>query len=155
MKRIATALVVSLGLVSAATSASAENAGVSIGTLECVIEGGIGLIVTSSKEMDCLFKSTSGREEGYSGTIRKYGLDIGITGEARMIWAVFAPGFVEDGALGGEYVGGSAEVSAGIGAGANALIGGGNIALQPLSVQVQTGVNAALGVTKLSLSPSD
>ena len=133
------------------TPAVADQVGISIGSLECVIEGGIGLIITSSKDMECIFKSTSGREEVYTGTIRKYGLDIGITGEARMVWGVFAPGFIEDGALTGEYVGGSAEASAGVGAGANALIGGGNIALQPISVQLQTGVNAALGVTSLSL----
>lgn len=135
--------------------AQAQQAGISIGTLECIVEGGVGLLITSSKNMECIFKSTSGREEAYFGQIRKFGLDIGVTGQASMIWGVFAPGIVEDGALGGEYVGGSAEASAGVGAGANALIGGGNIALQPLSVQVQTGVNAALGVTRLSLVPAD
>jgi len=152
----ALALVFALGAaVIAPVSASADQAGVSIGTLECQIEGGIGLIITSSKNMKCIFRSASGREEIYVGRIVKYGLDIGITGEASMIWAVFAPGFIEPGALGGEYVGGSAEVSAGLGGGANALIGGGNIALQPLSVQVHSGVNAAFGVTRLSLQHVD
>lgn len=155
MKRIASALIVSLVLAASSAPASADRVGVSIGTLECIVEGGIGLVVTSSKDMDCVFKSTSGREEAYFGTIRKYGLDIGITGKARMLWAVFAPGIMEDGALGGEYVGGSAEATAIVGGGANALLGGGNIALQPLSVQVQMGVNAALGVTSMSLRPAD
>ncbi len=48
----------------------------------------------------------------------------------------------------------SAELSAVVGAGANALVGGSNITLQPLSVQVQTGVNAALGVSSMTLEPA-
>ena len=120
-----------------------------------VVEGGVGLIITSKKRMQCIYRSTTGREETYFGSIRKFGLDIGVTGEAYMVWGVFAPGVVDDGALAGDYVGGSAEATAGVGAGANALVGGGNITLQPVSVQVQTGVNAALGVTSMSLEPAE
>ncbi len=156
MKRIASTLVLSLGIAAAsAAPASADGAGINIGTLECIVEGGIGLIITSSKAMDCVYKSSTGREDVYTGNISKFGLDIGVTGEARMIWGVFAPGIVEYGALAGRYVGASAEATAGIGAGANALVGGSNITLQPLSVQVQTGLNAALGVSSMTLEPSD
>jgi hypothetical protein len=136
-------------------TAQAQSAGVNIGRLECVVEGGIGLIITSKKQMQCLYRSTTGREETYFGSIRKFGLDIGITGQAYMVWGVFAPGVVDNGALAGNYVGGSAEASAGVGAGANALVGGDSITLQPVSVQVQTGVNAALGVTSMSLEPAE
>jgi hypothetical protein len=108
----------------AVTTAQAQSAGVNIGRLECVVEGGIGLIITSKKQMQCLYRSTTGREETYFGSIRKFGLDIGITGQAYMVWGVFAPGVVDNGALAGNYVGGSAEASAGVGAGANALVGG-------------------------------
>ena len=70
-----------------------------------------------------------------------------------MTWVVFAPGSISPGALQGSYGGASAEVSAGLGLGANALIGGfnGSIALQPLSIQGQTGLNIAAGVASLEL----
>jgi len=156
MKRIASAAVVTLAIVAGSSgSASADGVGINIGSLECIVEGGIGLIVTSSKAMDCVYRSTTGREDVYVGKLTKFGLDIGVTGEARMIWGVFAPGIVEFGALSGRYVGASAEATAGIGAGANALVGGANITLQPLSVQVQTGLNAALGVSSMTLEPAD
>jgi hypothetical protein len=157
LRTLAAASATALCLSIAATSAPvhAQSAGVNIGRLECVVEGGIGLIITSKKRMQCVYRSTTGREETYFGSIRKFGLDIGVTGEAYMVWGVFAPGVVDDGALAGDYVGGSAEATAGVGAGANALVGGGNITLQPVSVQVQTGVNAALGVTSMSLEPAE
>jgi hypothetical protein len=61
---------------------------------------------------------------------------------------------LSDGALAGTYLGASAEATAGVGAGANLLIGGSDdtISLQPLSVQGQTGLNAALGVSELILN---
>ena len=154
MKRIASTLALTLAVAAgSSTPASADGIGVNIGSLECIVEGGIGLIITSSKAMDCVYRSTTGREDAYIGRLTKYGLDIGVTGEARMIWGVFSAGIVEYGALSGRYVGASAEATAGIGAGANALIGGANITLQPVSVQVQTGLNAALGVSSMTLEP--
>jgi hypothetical protein len=153
--KLASLLFAVAALVAAPMSvAQAQSAGVNIGTLECKVQGGIGLIITSSRDMECIYLSTAGREEYYTGVIRKYGLDVGITGDAYMIWGVFAPGVVEDGALAGQYGGASAELSAVVGAGANALVGGSNITLQPLSVQVQTGVNAALGVSSMTLEPA-
>ena len=54
------------------------------------------------------------------------------------------------------YVGGSGDISVGIGVGANALIGGSNkaVALQPLSVEGQVGLNLALGIANLQLRPA-
>ena len=56
-------------------------------------------------------------------------------------------------ALAGTYGGVSAEATVGLGVGANALIGGSenSIALQPVSVQAQQGVNVAVGVAALTL----
>ena len=71
-----------------------------------------------------------------------------------MAWGVFAPASgYHHGALAGTYVGGSGSASLGVGLGANALIGGSHrsIALQPLSVEGQVGINLALGVAGLSL----
>ena len=156
MKRIVSTLALTLAIAGgSAAPATADGVGINIGSLECIVEGGIGLILGSSKSMDCVYRSTTGREDAYTGKLTKIGLDIGVTGEARMIWGVFAPGIVEYGALAGRYVGASAEATAGIGAGANALVGGSSITLQPLSVQVQTGLNAALGVSSMTLEPID
>jgi hypothetical protein len=55
--------------------------------------------------------------------------------------------------MNGTYAGVSAEASVALGAGANALVGGSDksVVLQPLSVQGQTGLNLAVGVTELVL----
>jgi hypothetical protein len=57
------------------------------------------------------------------------------------------------GMLSGTYVGASAEASIAAGLGANVLVGGSNrsVALQPVSVQGQTGLNIAAGVSSLEL----
>lgn len=140
-----------------AAPAVAQEDRVEVGLLECVIEGGTGFVVGSSKDLRCTF---DGVEEGrpietYFGQVNKFGLDIGTTGTQVMQWAVFAP--TSDpfgpGALAGDYVGATAEASVGVGGGANVLIGGSNqtITLQPISVQAQTGLNLAVGVTEFEL----
>jgi hypothetical protein len=123
-----------------------------IGVLECNISGGVGFVITSRKALSCAYKGADGRVEKYVGTIRKFGLDIGISGPARMVWGVFAPSRPGPGALTGEYTGASVSASAGVGVGANALIGGArrSISLQPVSIQGQTGVNLTAGVSACS-----
>jgi hypothetical protein len=131
--------------------ASAKS-GVKIGTLSCDVAGGLGAIIGSSKKVHCKFKG-SGHTEYYTGRLGKLGIDIGYTGETSMVWVVFAPGKVNRGALAGEYGGASAEATIGVGLGANVLVGGFHktIALQPLSVQGQTGLNVAAGLAGLKL----
>jgi len=136
-----------------AAPASADAA-VKIGGLRCDVAGGLGLIITSSKEMRCFFSSTHGYHEWYYGTIRKFGLDLGATSRGVLAWAVFAPtAGPRRGALAGDYVGADASVTLGAGVGANALVGGfdRSFTLQPLSVETQTGVALAAGVAALSL----
>jgi hypothetical protein len=60
------------------------------------------------------------------------------------------------GSLAGSYVGASAEATVGAGLGANVLVGGfqRSVALQPVSVSGQTGLNFALGVGDLELRPA-
>jgi hypothetical protein len=55
--------------------------------------------------------------------------------------------------LSGRYIGASAEATIAVGLGANVLIGGSrrSVALQPISVQGQTGFNIAAGVGELRL----
>jgi len=73
-----------------------------------------------------------------------------------MVWAVLASTpSIAPGALTGRFVGASGDVAVGVGVGANVLIGGTrrSVSLQPLSVEGQVGVNLALGVAAMTLSP--
>lgn len=143
-----------LALMAAIPAANAQST-VKAGVLSCEVSGGAGFVIGSSKSLGCSFKHENGEVEEYAGTINKFGLDIGVTEKATLTWVVLAPtSDLGDGALSGSYVGASAEGSVGVGGGANVLVGGSNstISLQPLSVQGQTGVNAALGVAELVLS---
>ena len=128
-----------------------------VGTLTCDISAGIGLIVTSKKEMTCMFTpSQPGPREVYVGSITKFGLDLGVTTGGEMIWAVYAPTEWRHGALAGHYGGASAEATVGAGVGANVLVGGNRrtVSLQPVSVQGQAGLNVAAGVAELDLHPA-
>ncbi|WP_246663434.1 DUF992 domain-containing protein [Rhizobium sp. WL3] len=126
-----------------------------VGTLSCEIEGGVGLLVTSSRAVDCQFRGSDGEVERYTGSIGRLGLDVGVTGKTYMSWIVVntEASRIGDGALAGSYVGASANAALGVGLGANALIGGNakNFGLQPLSAQAGTGLNLAAGVTRLQL----
>jgi len=153
MKKLAFAALLALGLA-ASPAVAKNNSGVKIGVLSCDVSAGVGLILASSRSVDCTFERTvGGRNERYKGTIERLGIDIGVTGKAVMAWVVFAPGKLKRGALAGSYAGVSAEASVAVGLGANVLLGGSNksVALQPLSVQAQTGLNVAAGIAALRL----
>ncbi len=125
-----------------------------IGVLRCDVAAGLGLIVTSSKPMRCVYTSSRGHQERYLGVIRKFGIDIGATNQGVLAWDVLAPfRGPRRGALAGQYVGADASVTVGAGVGANALVGGFNrsVTLQPLSLEVQSGLALAAGVASLEL----
>jgi hypothetical protein len=144
-------------LAMSAIPAPAQQAGIELGSLDCAISGGTGFIIGSKKDLHCTFTSVNETfaPENYFGVVSKWGLDIGSTDGAAMRWLVLAPNsnIYAPGALAGDYVGASAEVTASVGAGANLLIGGlgDTFTLQPLSVQTQTGFNLAVGVTRFQL----
>ena len=126
------------------------------GILVCNTAATIGLLVGSHQKISCTFTPEYANvPENYFGTINRIGLDIGVTAAGIMSWLVIAPtgGGLMRGALAGEYVGASADISLGLGVGANVLIGGSNrsVALQPLSVEGQVGLNLAIGVAGLTL----
>ena len=81
------------------------------------------------------------------------GFDIGLTAGGIIVWTVFADTNRYVGMLAGKYVGATAEVSFAAGLGANVLIGGldKSIALQPLSVEGNKGLNVAAGIGAISL----
>lgn len=135
---------------------------VQIGLLTCQVDGAVGKILGSRRELSCIFENAdaTGRPiERYAGEIVRIGLDIGQTQYSDIGWGVFAvKGYgSQPGALEGTYGGLSAGVSLGAGIGANALIGGldRSIALQPLSVETTSGVNLALGIAQLRLISVD
>jgi hypothetical protein len=137
------------------THAQAQaKSGVNAGSLTCNVAGGMGFVFGSSKELDCLFARSDGIAESYRGSINKYGVDIGFTKEAHVVWLVFAPGAVASGAFAGNYAGATAAVAAGLGLGANVLVGGSNkqITLQPVSVEGSVGLNVAAGVAEVQLN---
>jgi hypothetical protein len=141
-------------LATLAEPASAQTrSGVNAGSLTCTVSGGVGFVFGSSKELTCLFSRSSGVAERYTGTIRKFGLDVGFTKEAQIVWLVFAPGSLSPGALAGVYGGATASATAGAGVGANVLVGGSNsqVSLQPVSVEGSAGLNVAAGIAEVEL----
>jgi hypothetical protein len=142
-----------IGLLS---SAAWAQSGANVGSLSCRVSGGMGFVFGSSKDLDCIFTRTDGKAERYVGSIDKYGIDIGFTKEAHILWMVFAPGSIAPGALAGDYGGATAGATVGAGMGANVLIGGSSkqVTLQPVSVEGSTGLNVAAGVAAVSLRPA-
>lgn len=126
-----------------------------VGVLSCQIAGGVGLVLGSRRAVDCILTHRNGNIEHYRGHLGKVGIDIGFTAGSRLKWVVVntRAARVGDGALAGNFVGVSANVAAGLGLGGNVLIGGStrNIALQPLSGKIGTGMNVAAGISRLRL----
>jgi Protein of unknown function (DUF992) len=148
-------LVAAITLALCLPVAAQQAGGTKVGVLTCRTSASLGLIVGSHQKLRCSFKpDAGGPAENYSGHVNRLGLDLGVKAGGVMAWGVFAPSSgYHHGALAGTYVGGSGSASLGVGLGANALIGGSHrsIALQPLSVEGQVGINLALGVAGLTL----
>jgi hypothetical protein len=140
--------------VTAFAAAPADAGYVKVGLLTCKVAPGVGMILGSSKSMSCTFKPDRRGPEHYAGRIDKVGLDVGVTRDAVVVWAVLAAERGHPaGSLAGKYVGASAEASLVVGAGTNVLVGGSNrsVALQPRSVQGQIGLDFAVAVSALRL----
>lgn len=137
-----------------ASSANAQDR-VQIGTLNCTVAPGIGMIITERKDMTCNLNNRAGDVvDKYVGVIQTYGLELGKTEGGYMSWTVFAPtNGPKQGALAGTYLGVTAGASVGVGGAANILAGGSDraIQLQPLSLEGQKGINIAAGISELRL----
>jgi hypothetical protein len=151
-KHIAGAGVLAAALIAAIASPAQER--IQAGSLTCDVSAGIGLILGSRRQVYCTFApAVPGPVEVYTGSITRIGLDVGATTGGVMIWMVYAPTGRPMGGLAGEYAGASAEASIVAGLGANVLVGGSGstVALQPVSVQGQSGLNLAAGIAGLEL----
>src|SRR6516225_4655502 len=142
-----------VGLFASGSPVRAQG-GAQVGTLTCNVASGWGFVFGSSRALRCTFASSSGRTEYYTGSIRRFGVDIGYTRGGVLIWGVLAPtSDLAPGALAGEFPGATASATVGVGAGANVLVGGSSrtISLQPLSLEGSTGLNVAAGIGAISL----
>jgi hypothetical protein len=140
----------------AASTAQQPIQRVQVGILECRGGASIGFVVGSVTNLGCVLRVDGAPEDRYIATIRKVGLDLGITQESALAWGVYAPvARLGPGDLAGDYAGAQGSATLGVGVGGNVLIGGSNnsIALQPLSVQGQVGVDIAAGLESLELRP--
>jgi len=151
MIRLSTVAVAAL-LVASASPAMAQSR-VEVGVLEC--RGSTtSFIVGSVTDLGCVFRPAGGGPaEPYRATLRRAGVDLGFNQQIVVAWAVWAPTGATRYELAGNYGGGAASATFGVGLGANALFGGSGqtIALQPLSGQAQTGLSIAAGIAGLEL----
>jgi hypothetical protein len=129
-----------------------------VGMLKCDTSIGIGEILVRKQTITCTFTHKDGKTEGYTGTVHEYGLEIGEVKEGHLAWAVFAASPAQGtGVLAGKYGGVTASVAAGIGLGADVLVGGTGEAfsLQPLAVEGEPGIGIAAGVEQIELIASN
>ena len=155
--RIAAALTAVFGAASALISPASAASGIAVGMLTCNVSSGWGFIVGSSRSLNCTLTGTNGVVEHYAGNVTKFGADIGYTSGGVIVWTVVAPvAAMHPGALGGAYAGATGSATVGVGVGANVLVGGSNntIALQPLSIEGNTGLNVAAGIASIQLTPA-
>jgi hypothetical protein len=127
------------------------------GILECHGGQNVGFVVGSVASLRCIFESEGRRPDPYIATVRRIGLDLGFTEQSQFSWAVNATtNRLGRGELAGSYGGVGANASVGVGGGGNFLVGGpaNAYALQPISVQGQTGLNVAAGIAGLDLEPA-
>jgi hypothetical protein len=151
-------LAAAAALATAPGAAFAQAARVKAGMLTCSVAPGKSFVFGSTRELNCVFTANDGATERYIGEISRYGVDIGFTNAATMMWSVvagqakFAPG-----SLTGTYGGAAAGTATPAAGGAiNALVGGSrnSIMLQSVSVENTTGWNLAFGVAELKLVKS-
>jgi hypothetical protein len=132
--RLLTLTIATLALMAPIASASAAPP-VRAGILQCRGGQNVGFVVGSVTSLECVFQSEGRRPEPYIAKVQRIRLGRG--------------------ELAGSYGGVGANASIGIGGGGNFLVGGpaNAYALQPLSVQGQTGLNVAAGIAGLELQP--
>ena len=157
VRQLVNTVALAVAIVSSDPAAAQQvTAQAKAGVLTCDVSAGIGLIIASQKQISCAFAPEgSGRREDYDGYIAKFGLDLGLTSGGFMVWSVFTETVAGPGFLAGDYYGASGEVTVAAGLGANVLVGGSNrtVALQPISISGQRGLNLAVGVAALHLGP--
>jgi hypothetical protein len=155
-RNVKSALTVALFGVGLAVMTPAR-ADVQVGVLTCRSLGAASYIIVSDQPFNCVFTpSAGGPLQYYQANIHRFGAQVGFSSNVALGWAVFAPTpRVGPGALAGTYGGLSAGAAIGVGVGANGLLGGNNsLALQPVSVEGQSGLNVVATATQLEVHPA-
>ena len=150
-------LAAAAGISMFAMGANAQQRGVEVGLLDCIVEGGAGFIIGSTKDVKCTYTPADKKfaPEVYRGEIRKIGLDVGVTGTTLIQWAVVAP-------TAHRYAAARLRATMSASAPRRPLPSASApicwsaaptspYTLQPLSIQEQSGVNLAVGVTEFVL----
>jgi len=149
--------IASAALIAASSQSAQAQSRIEVGVLECRGTSA-SFVVGSVTELRCVFRGANNAVHNYAAVVQRVGLDINLPGEVVVAWAVFAPTRqIGPADLAGNYAGVSASATVGVGLGANVLLGGSNntIALQPVSVQGQTGLGIAAGIAGLRLRPAN
>src|ERR1700710_3257017 len=82
------------------------------GILQCQGGQNVGFVVGSVTSLECVFQSEGRRPEPYIATVKRIGLDLGITEQTQFSWAVNSPdGRLGYGGLAGSYGGVGANAS--------------------------------------------
>src|SRR5258708_24512247 len=127
---------------------------VQVGVLECRGGASIGFIVGSVTNLGCVLRIEGVPEDRYIATIRKVGVDLGITQETALAWGVYAPvAPLGPGDLAGTYAGAQGSASVGVGLRGDPLVWGSDnsLALQPLIVLIHVILNIAAQMASLAL----
>lgn len=151
---ITCAIIAIAGLVTASL-VEAEPADNKVGELTCKVASGFGYIFGSSRRLRCTFHATGRPDEIYEGTLNKFGIDVGYNAGGVVGWGVFsASGNLAPAALSGTYIGATANATVGVGLGANVLVGGPDrsIALQPLAIGHNGGLDIAAGIGSITIN---
>ncbi len=144
------------------TAFAGGDAGVAVGVLTCKKIPGTYeyYLVNSTVGVDCVFSHPQGKEHytGRSGI--GFGIDLNWKHTEDMIYSVIGGSSdVSPGAhgLSGTYVGARVSATVGVGTGAAILIGGGgqSFSLQPVALEINSGLGAAAGIGYLTLHKGD
>lgn len=157
---IRTALATSAAILALAASATAEAAPAlrQAGTLACTMNPGVGLVFGSAREVSCSYSYYDRRRhvvsETYIGRMDRAGIDLGLTSNQTVTWAVMTPGgHNRPGQLAGAFGGSSADATLVFGAGTRSLFDetGRPVVLTPTGGSGQVGVGIGFGATALGL----
>src|SRR3979411_1331824 len=84
---------ITLAIAALTESIASANAlpPVRAGILQCQGGQNVGFVVGSVTSLECVFQSEGRRPEPYIATVRRIGLDLGITEQTKLTWAGNAP----------------------------------------------------------------
>src|SRR6201996_8159215 len=123
--RLSTTIIAATALAGSFATAHAVPA-VQAGLLECRGGQNVGFVVGSVANLECVFQSPGRRPEAYVATVRRIGIDLGVTAQTQFVWAVSAPTTrLGLGELTGTYGGVGANASIGGGGGGGTFLAGG------------------------------